>query len=46
LLSGIHYTIDNSDIGNDADPLTSGTQTMTINISQFMIDAGYDALLQ
>jgi fimbrial isopeptide formation D2 family protein/uncharacterized repeat protein (TIGR01451 family) len=46
LLSGIHYIIDNSDIWNDANPLTSGSQTMIINISQFMIDAWNDALLQ
>jgi fimbrial isopeptide formation D2 family protein/uncharacterized repeat protein (TIGR01451 family) len=46
LLSGIYYTIDDSDIGNDTNPTTAWKQRMYINISQFVHDALWTGQLQ
>lgn len=40
LTPGLQYTIDNSDIGNDPDPQTSGTQTLRFDISRTLMEFG------
>ncbi len=46
LLSGIHYTIDDSDIGNDTNPATAWKQRMYINIWQFVDDVVWTGQFQ